>query len=376
VFFVGIDVDSLGGSQRVLHTLAQGLGARGHRVRIIGIRTAPEPFPYNPVPTYEHTTLYPHTPPPAWRANTLGERLNPKRNLAARRNRAERDIAKAKLSRLFAEVEDGYVIFGSPWAADWALGLEWPHLEGIGQYHESFLQAGSSANKGLILRHYPRLAKSLFLSEGDAEAFEQLRLPNAGVMPNPIGFFPDTVADNRGHHIGAVGRLETIKRLDRLITAFAKATADQHTDWDLHLIGDGPEEELLRRHAADLGVADRVVFRGRVEDMPSVYRELSILALSSDKEGRPMALAEAGACGVPSVSFDLSAGVRDLVRDGETGLLVPPGDVDALSDALVRLMADPELRRVYGKAARELVRPFSMDNVLDRWEALFDEIDR
>lgn len=376
VFFVGIDVDSLGGSQRVLHTLAQGLGGRGHRVHVIGIRTAPEPFQYNAVPTYRHTTLYQKTPPPAWRASSLGERLNPARNIAARRNRAEREAARTKLTRLFSEVEDGFVVFGSPWAADWALSLEWKHLEGIGQYHESFLQAGTSENKALILRHYPQLAKALFLSAGDAEGFEQLRLPNAGVMPNPIGFFPDTVAETVGHRVGAVGRLEAIKRLDRLISAFAMATAEQHTDWELHLIGDGPEEELLRNHAADLGVADRVVFRGRVEDMPSIYREMSIIALSSEKEGRPMALAEAGACGVPSIAFDLSAGVRDLVRDGETGLLVRAGDVDALSGALAQLMADPELRSGYGKAARELVRPFSMDNVLDRWEALFEEIDR
>ncbi|MEU0938637.1 MULTISPECIES: glycosyltransferase [unclassified Embleya] len=376
VFFVGIDVDSLGGSQRVIHTLAQGLGGRGHRVEVVGIRTAPEPFRYHDEPTYEHTTLYPDTPAAAWHAKSLTERLSPTRNLSARRNKAARTEARAKLQARFDAVPEGFVVFGSPWAADWVLPLHWPQLKGIGQYHESFLQARTSENKDLILRHYPLMSKALFLSQGDADEFTRLRLPNAGVMPNPLSFYPDAVAPAGTRRVAAVGRLEGIKRLERLLWAFAEATRDAHQDWELHLMGDGPQEDYLRETAVELGIADRVIFRGRVSDMSRALREVDIVALSSEKEGRPMALAEAAACGVPVVSFDLSAGVRELVDDGVTGVLVPSGDMPALARALERLIADPELRCTYGKAAREHVRPYALEAVLDRWEDLFDEIDR
>lgn len=128
--------------------------------------------------------------------------------------------------------------------------------------------------------------------------------------------------------------------------------------------------------AEDLGVADQVVLRGTVKDMAAAYRELSVVAISSEREGRPMALAEAAACGVPCVSFDVSGGVRELVDDGVTGTLVPPGDVPGLAAAFGELMDDAGLRRRYGEAGREHVARLSLPSVLDRWDAVFAEIER
>ncbi|WP_374112937.1 glycosyltransferase [Streptomyces sp. WAC 00631] len=166
-----------------------------------------------------------------------------------------------------------------------------------------------------------------------------------------------------------------MKRLDRLIDAFAEISP-RRPGWELHLFGDGPLEAELRGRAARLGCAERVVFRGSVRDVAAAYRELSVLALTSEREGRPMAVAEAAACGVPAVSFDLSDGVRELVADGRTGRLVRPGDQEAFTAALRELVADDALRERFGRAAREHVAPLALPAVLDRWEALFEEIDR
>ncbi|MET8681418.1 glycosyltransferase [Streptomyces sp. NPDC004647] len=375
LFLVGIDVDSMGGSQRVLHTLAQGFAECGHRVELIGIRPSPEPYQYHAAPAYRHTTLYTTAPSPVWHARSLGERLHPVRLRRAQAHRTERARARARLTERFAAVNDGYVIIGSPWAADWLTSIASPHLKGIGQYHESFLQARGSANLRLILRHYPRLEKSVFLSEGDAAEFRRLRLPNVGVMPNPLPFRPLRAAPLDVRRVGAVGRLEGVKRLDRLIDAFALACADL-PGWELHLFGDGPLEPALREQAERLRIGDRVRFRGSVKDMAAAYRELSVVALTSEREGSPMALAEGSACGVPSVSFDLSAGVRELVEHGRTGILVRPGDTAAFAAALRRLAKDAGLRERYGRAAREHVSSLELPTVLDRWEALFDEVDR
>jgi glycosyltransferase involved in cell wall biosynthesis len=376
VFFVGIDVDSMGGSQRVLHTLAQGMGERGHRVELIGIRPSPEPFPYNENRrAYDHTVLYTEPNRPRPQPRSVVDRIGSARRAENRRTREDRDRARAGLAARLGAVPEGFIVFGSPWAADWVLGMEWQHLKGIGQYHESFAQARRGPNLGLIKRHYPRLEKSLVLSEGDAEEFRNQRVPNVGVMPNPLPFFPDTPAPLDTRRIGAVGRLDPIKRYDRLIEAFAQALPGRD-GWELHLFGEGPLEGELRRTAEVLGVADRVVFRGMASDMEAAYRELSVVAISSEREGRPMALAEAAACGVPCVSFDLSGGVRELVEHGRTGTLVPSGDVPALAEALAGLMDSPELRAAYGAAGREHIGSLALPRVLDLWEDVFEEIAR
>ncbi|WP_138894178.1 glycosyltransferase [Streptomyces chryseus] len=375
LFLVGIDVDSMGGSQRVMHTLAQGFAQRGHHVDLIGIRPSAAPYEFFRVPAYRHTTLYRTPSAPVWHAQRLSERLSPARMRTARAARAERERARRKLTQQFATVDDGYVIIGSPWAVDWLASVEWSHLRGIGQYHESFLQAQGSAHLRLIRRHYPLLEKSVFLSEGDAAAFQRDRLPNATAMPNPLPFPFTAPAPLDTRRIGAVGRLEAVKRLDRLIDAFAVACAEL-PGWELHIFGDGSQELALREQAAQLGIGDRVIFRGSVSDMAAAYRDLAVLALTSEREGRPMALAEAAGCGVPCVSFDLSAGVRELIDDGRTGTLVRPGDTAALAEALRQLANDDELRRRYGLAAQSHVASLELPVVLDQWERLFDEIDR
>ncbi|PHQ49798.1 hypothetical protein BLA24_19295 [Streptomyces cinnamoneus] len=379
LFLVGIDVDSMGGSQRVLHTLAQGFAERGHDVELIGIRPSPEPHSYTADPAYRHTTLYPTPATPVPEAASLAERFGPARLREARARRAQRGRARGLLARRLAAVPRGrraHLVVGSPWAAVWLEPVPRPpHLKAIGQYHESFHQACHSVNLQLILRHYPALDKALFLSEADAAEFRRRRLPNAGAMPNPVPFSPSAAAPLDTRRVGAVGRLDHVKRLDRLIDAFATAAA-RHPGWELHLFGDGPEEAGLRERAARLGVGDRVRFRGSVRDMAAAYRELSVVALTSECEGRPMALAEASAAGVPSVAFDLSGGVRELVGHGRTGTLVPYGDTAAFAVALEELMGDPALRERYGRAARTHVAPLALPAVLDRWEALFEETDR
>lgn len=358
IFIVGTEVDSVGGSQRVLHTLAQGFGERGHNVRLIGLRPSASPFGYNlPERKYEHTVLYKHLTAAEDTPTAVRE-------------------ARAALAKMVRPVDQGYLIVASPWAVDWVSRVDTGRLKRIGQYHESFLQARGTIQQKLIEKNYADLDKSVFLSPGDVAEFRKLRLPNAGNMPNPLPFAIDgPAAQLAAPRVGTVTRLDPIKRLDRLIDAFAEA-CDGLPDWQLHLFGDGPEEERLRVYAQTHHIADRVIFRGRVDDVQAAYRELSVVGFSSEREGWGLTVAESAACGVPTVAFDVSGGIRELIVDGKTGFLAKPADVHGFAQNLRTLMQDRRLRTEFGAAARAHVASFTLDAVLDRWENLFDELDR
>lgn len=127
----------------------------------------------------------------------------------------------------------------------------------------------------------------------------------------------------------ALGRLAPEKALDRLIDAAAAAAAPL----ELVLTGDGPERVALENRARDRGVAARVYFPGFVHDVAHQLEAAHVFALPSLREGLPMALIEATCAGLPVVASRVG-GVPELVRDGETGRLVAPGDVGALRSAL------------------------------------------
>lgn len=158
-----------------------------------------------------------------------------------------------------------------------------------------------------------------------------------------------------------VAALRPFKGHAVLLDAVARVVADG-ADVHLDVVGDGPEAGALRRRATGLGIADRVRWWGHVpsDRIPGILAEADIAVLASvvapdgRTDGIPVALMEAMAAGLPAVASDVT-GVSELVIDGVTGLLVPPGDPDALARAIGRLAADPDLRRRLGTAAREHV---------------------
>ncbi|GII66440.1 glycosyl transferase family 1 [Sphaerisporangium krabiense] len=355
VVFACMDADTLGGVQQVTHIVAQGLALRGHDVHVVGLHRSPDPFRFVEHPLYEHHVVQ-RRPPGAGRPWA----------------------ARGRVSRLLSSLGQGYAVLTSPAVVSWLAGALPSRFRAIGQYHGSYEHARGTWHFASVRRHYGDLARSVFLSPEDAARFaEQALLPNADDVPNPLRAWPAAPSFLDVPRVLGVGRLAWVKRFDRLITAFARA-ARTRQDWQLHLVGDGPELPRLRAHAASLGMAGRVVFRGRVPaaEIGREYLNGAILGLTSEHEGFPLVVGEAASYGMPAVAFDVSGGVRALVRHGTTGVLVPPADLGALTGALAGLMADHARRRRLGAAARAHAEAFRLERVLDRWEEVFARISR
>jgi glycosyltransferase involved in cell wall biosynthesis len=200
-------------------------------------------------------------------------------------------------------------------------------------------------------------------------------IPNGVELPDPAQFLGQCEArcmlglPRDGIWIASVARLAPVKRLDLLLSAVAVLE-----DVSLVLVGDGSEEERLRELAGRLGLMGRVRFAGYQQDVWPWLAACDVLVLSSDWEGMPNAVLEAMGAGLPVVATAVG-GTPEVVVEGETGLLVPPGDVSALAAALERLIRDPELCQAMGMAGRQRARAcFSAQTMVERTQTLYAEL--
>ena len=173
-----------------------------------------------------------------------------------------------------------------------------------------------------------------------------------------------------------LGRLKAYKRVDLLLRALARLQ-ERGVRARLIVAGTGDQREPLLRLRARLGLVDHVELPGYVSEAEQLrlFRGAWVHALTSPKEGWGITNVEAAACATPTVASD-SPGLRDSVIDGETGYLVPHGDVDALAERLGRILTDAGLRERLGRRAREFAAGFSWERAADRTEAHLQSIVR
>jgi glycosyltransferase involved in cell wall biosynthesis len=171
-----------------------------------------------------------------------------------------------------------------------------------------------------------------------------------------------------------LGRLKKYKRVDLVIQAFARLR-DSGVNARLVVAGQGDRRSDLEQLAQGLRIDDRVEFAGFVseERKRELLRRAWVHVLASPKEGWGISNIEAAACGTATVASD-SPGLRDSVRHGETGFLVPHGNVDALAERLRALLQDAGLRDRLGSAARRFAEQFSWERSADRTEAHLNRV--
>lgn len=197
------------------------------------------------------------------------------------------------------------------------------------------------------ISHFCRSQAMLFSDEAH---WSKLRLVHCGIRTDRYA-----PAQGDGGHVVFVGRLDPVKGVTLLLEAFAALRA-RHPGARLTVAGDGGIRARLEARAKALGLAEAVRFPGYLDEgqVADLLATADMLVLPSFAEGLPVVLMEALAARIPVIATQI-AGVPELVEDGVTGLIVPPGDVVALEAAISRLLSDPDLRARMGAAGRAKV---------------------
>ncbi|GDX31730.1 hypothetical protein LBMAG15_06640 [Actinomycetes bacterium] len=374
VVIIANNIEELGGAQRIVHVLGQGLAERGYPTQLVGVAPHPPKHIYVAAPAYRSTTLMSACWPPAIAPSGPLGKYRPA--VRRRRNTRFRLHAEAvdQLRQLLSAGPPGVIICAQLKAMPLLQDAGIDGWRVIGQYHASFEAAANSRDLRRALRNYRDVSTVALLTAQDAALFADAGLKNTRWIPNPLAYWPVDAADLAGRTVTYLGRLSKEKGPGILLAAWSQLDP-RFADWSLQFVGAGPLEGALRAQAAALGPAGRrIAFRPPVADPDRVLLGSDVLAMPSLTEGFPLVLAEAMACGLPVVAADCSPGVRVLVHDGVNGLLAARGDARDFAAKLTLAMDSPQLRQVLGSAARASVEYLKVPRVLDQWESLIAEV--
>lgn len=196
------------------------------------------------------------------------------------------------------------------------------------------------------------------------------------IIPNAINpdFISELYRGERKKTVVTAGRLTEQKNHKLLIQAFAKIIPN-FPDYQLAILGDGPLKEQLKSAAEELGVKENVLLSGYTTNIGDKIKESSLFVLSSDYEGMPNALMEAMALGLPCISTDCDGGgAKFLIENEKNGLLVPKGDVEALSEAMSKMLSDKEFAEQCGREAHKICERLAPEKIYGEWESFIKEV--
>jgi glycosyltransferase involved in cell wall biosynthesis len=178
-----------------------------------------------------------------------------------------------------------------------------------------------------------------------------------------LGLGPKTVL------LGTVARLYPQKNLSLFLRALAKLSTLQR--WKALVVGDGPERRQLLALADELRLTDRVIWLGARAEVEAWLAAMDVFVHTSDFEGMPNAVMEAMSMGLPVVASAVD-GTCELIENGVSGYLLPPGDVDAFAERIRELMEDSDLAHQLGeKAHRDVLERFGMARMIEAYDQLF-----
>ena len=281
-------------------------------------------------------------------------------------------VLAAKAADVLVEDINKVPLWTPRWGAKRTVALV-PHLFGTTAFQEVSAPLACAVWMqerpiGLIYRSVPFQA----ISESTADDLAARGIPRSQIVVihpgiDTVLYTPAPAERSPVPLVVYLGRLKRYKRVDLIIRAFA---AMQHPTAQLAIAGAGDHKSALEALARSLDLGERVKFLGFITEAQkvSLLRSAWVLAFTSPKEGWGITNLEAAACATPVVALS-SPGLRESVVDGETGFLVPHGDLSALVRALNRIVNDRTLVETLGAAGRRFAERFTWDAAADQTEA-------
>lgn len=178
---------------------------------------------------------------------------------------------------------------------------------------------------------------------------------------------------NKKQQLISVGKLLPIKGYDLLLKV-AKIVLSKHEDWKWIILGDGPEEKYINEEIEKANLQNNLFLLGSVKNVDDYYEESSIFVLPSKNEGFGIVLLEAKQHELPIICFDLETGARDLVRNNVNGNLVKKYDIEEMAEKINILIENESIRTSYSKNAKLDLEKYNLDNIIDRWKFVLDNI--
>ncbi|WP_067931862.1 glycosyltransferase [Alicyclobacillus kakegawensis] len=199
---------------------------------------------------------------------------------------------------------------------------------------------------------------------------------NVFVIPHSVTPMQDMLLERDTKTVVMVSRLNPEKAIEEAIQVFARVI-QAVPEARLEIYGEGPCRADLQKWIDDLGLRDKVRLMHYVTQVEKVFRKASVMLLTSKFEGFSLVILESMWNKTPVVSYDINYGPRDIIRDGETGYLVPPGDREQLAQRLSELLLHPERAQAMGERARMEIQTRYAEQVIGPlWERLFAALER
>ena len=192
------------------------------------------------------------------------------------------------------------------------------------------------------------------------------------VIPNILTIIPKKVKDYEAKRVLSAGRYMSEKGFDMLIEAWHLLPEEFH-DWHLYIFGNG-DRSMYQNIVNKYNMGETVHLMPATDDIAEEFSKSSLYVMSSRYEGFGLVLAEAMSCGLPCVSFDCPYGPREIIKDGEDGLLAKYKDIENLAQKMALLMSDTELRRKMGEQALRNIARYEPETIMSQWINLFQNI--
>lgn len=194
---------------------------------------------------------------------------------------------------------------------------------------------------------------------------------NAFYIPNPLSFFDERSSTLEQKTVINIGRLTSDKRQNLLLDIWQKISIT-HPNWKLLLVGKGELKEQLVQLIQEYNLKKSVEIIEPIKNVEDLFLNSSIFAFTSKYEGFGMVLAEAMACGVPCISFDIPSGPRDIIKNNIDGFLVEDENIEDYISKLSLIMIDNKMRKEMGKNAKQNIQKFLDIKIEKSWNQLLE----